>query len=258
MLASTPLVLLLTHYVAVLPHEFTHSLLAWALGIKGNPWLIDWGGSSLLNILLLVDINENVDYKSALAAGQNVAVALVALSGPLLANGGMYLIFRALSRSRSVKTRPILAWVIFWLVVMNLANLWCYVPIRAFAADGDIRHFIWATDVSPWLIYVILGYLVLWALIDFYRRVLPTALDSTGLHSTASRGFVLIVSTVVIFGYFAIPGFLETDPVSLFIAGTSVLAIGPIVLVNWRRASRLPSQSMPDFSVTSAEPAGAR
>jgi hypothetical protein len=237
MLASTPLVLILTHYVAVLPHEFTHSILAWALGIKDNPWLIDWGGSSWLNILLLIHIDENVDYKSALAAGHNVVVAIVALAGPLLANGGMYLIFRRLAVSPSVRARPIAAWVVFWLVVVNLGNLWCYVPIRAFAADGDIRHFIWATDASPWLIYVVIGYLVLWALIDFYRRVLPITLDSTGLRSPGSAFVVLVVSTVVIFAYFAIPGFLETDPVSLFIAGTSVLVILPVILLQWPRLS---------------------
>ena len=233
MLASTPLVLLLTHYLAVLPHEFTHSILAWALGIKDDPWLIDWGGSSWLNLLLLVHIDENVDYESALAAGHGVAVAIVALAGPLLANGGMYLLFRRLSMSAAVRARPVAAWVVFWLVVMNLGNLWCYIPIRTFAADGDIRHFIWATNVSPWLIYVCVGYLVLAALIDFYRRVLPTALESTGLRSTASEAIVLVTSTAVIFGYFAIPGFLETDPVSLFVAGTSVLVILPVVLLRW-------------------------
>jgi hypothetical protein len=237
LLASTPLVLLLTHYVSVLPHEFSHSIMAWVLGIKENPWIIDWGGDSWLNILLLVHINENVDYKSALAAGDTAAVAIVALTGPLLANGGMYLIFRRLSTALWVKTRPVVAWVVLWLVVVNLANLWCYVPIRAFAEDGDIRHFIWATDVSAWLIYVVLGYLVLWGLVDFYRRVLPRAAESTQLRSTASRAFVLIVSSLVIFAYFAIPGFLETDPVSLFIAGTSVLVIPPVVLMNWPRTA---------------------
>lgn len=238
MLASTPLVLLLTHYVAVLPHEFTHSILAWALGIKENPWLIDWGGTSWLNLLLLVHIDENVDYQAALAADHHVAVAIVALSGPLLANGAMYLLFRKLSMSPSVRARPVAAWVVFWLVVMNLGNLWCYIPMRTFAADGDIRHFIWATDVSPWPIYVCVGYLVLAALLDFYRRVLPTALDSTGLRSPVAEAIVLVTSTVVIFVYFAIPGFLETDPVSLFIAGTSVLVVFPVVLLHWPRAPR--------------------
>ncbi|MDQ0643458.1 hypothetical protein [Microbacterium murale] len=240
MLASTPLVLLVTHYLAVLPHEFTHSILAWALGIKENPWLIDWGGDSLLNILLLVHINENVDYHSALDAGKTFTVAVVALSGPVLANGGMFLIFRKLSTTAWVKARPFAAWIVFWFIVVNLGNLWCYIPIRAFAADGDFRHFIWATGASPWLLYVIVGYLVLWALIDFYRHVLPNALDTCGLLPTWPRAIVLVVSTCVIFAYFAIPGFLETDAVSLFIAGTSVMVIPPVILVTWRRVMATP------------------
>jgi len=237
MLASTPLVLLLTHYLAVLPHEFTHSFLAWVLGIKANPWLIDWGGDSLLNILLLVHINENVDYQSALDAGKTLTVAVVALSGPLLANGGMYLIFRRLSATAWVKARPFASWIVLWFIVVNLGNLWCYIPIRAFAADGDFRHFIWATGASPWLLYAVVGYLVLWGLVDFYRRVLPNALDASGLLATWARALVLVVSTGVIFAYFAIPGFLETDAVSLFIAGTSVLAIPPVLLAAWRRVT---------------------
>jgi hypothetical protein len=240
MLASTPLLLLLTHYVAVLPHEFTHSILAWALGIKENPWLIDWGGDSVVNILLLWHINENVDYQSALDAGKTLTVAVVALSGPLLANGGMYLIFRRISTTAWVRARPFASWIVFWLIVVNLGNLWCYIPVRAFAADGDFRHFIWATGASPWLLYVIVGYLVLWGLVDFYRHVLPTSLDACGLLATWARASVLVVSTCVIFAYFAIPGFLEADAVSLFIAGTSVMVIPPVLLATWRRVTQLP------------------
>jgi hypothetical protein len=68
LLAATPLVLLLTHYAAVLPHEFSHSVVAWVVGIKDQPGNVDWGGTSLLNVLGLVDIYENVDYRAALAA----------------------------------------------------------------------------------------------------------------------------------------------------------------------------------------------
>jgi len=237
MLASTPLLLLITHYLAVLPHEFLHSILAWALGIKENPWLIDWGGSSLINILLLWHIDENVDYHGALDDGNAFTVAIVALSGPLLANGGMYLIFRKLSTTVWVKARPFAAWVVFWLIVVNLGNLWCYIPMRAFAADGDFRHFIWATGASPWLMYVVVGYLVLWGLVDFYRRVLPSSLDASRMQTAWARAIVLVVATGVIFAFFAIPGFLETDAVSTFIAGTSVLAIPPVLLATWRRAT---------------------
>ena len=85
--------------------------------------------------------------------------------------------------------------------------------------------------------YVIVGYLVLWGLVDFYRRVLPSSLDASDMRPAWARAIVLVVATGVIFAFFAIPGFLEPDAVSLFIAGTSVLAIPPVLLATWRRAT---------------------
>ncbi|MFB2598980.1 hypothetical protein ACEXQE_14410 [Herbiconiux sp. P17] len=236
LLASTPLLLLLTHYLAAIPHEFTHSFVAWMLGIKSDPLVITWGGDSIANILLLIDIDEHVDYKTALADGRFAAVAITALAGPLLANGGLYLIWRWVIGRAAVRARPVLSYVVFWLLVMNLANIWCYIPMRAFASNGDFVHFIWATNASPWLMYIIVGYLVVWGLFDFYRRVLPCTLEAATVTPRPARAIVLIVATAVIFGYFAIPGFVESDPVSQVIAGTSVLLIPPIVLLQWGRA----------------------
>lgn len=174
LIAATPLVVLLTHYAAVLPHEFSHSIVAWILGIKDTPFNIDWGGSSLLNILLLMHIDENVDYSTALAAGKDWQVALVSFAGPGLTNGGLYLLCRRFITRPSVTSRPGVAYVLFWFLFMNLANLYDYVPISVFADDGDVHHFILATGLSPWTIYVVGGYLVLWAIVDFYRRVMPS------------------------------------------------------------------------------------
>ena len=69
-LLATPLVILLTHFAAVLPHEFAHSVVAWVLGVEDQPGNIDRGGRSRHNVLLLVHMDENVDYPAALAAGK--------------------------------------------------------------------------------------------------------------------------------------------------------------------------------------------
>lgn len=235
LLASTPIVLWLTHYAAVLPHEFAHSILAWILGIKSVPGDIYWGPGSILNVALLVDIDENVGYTRALAAGENWQVALVAFAGPGLANGGMYLVSRWLLTRPYVASRPIQAYVLFWFYIMNAANLFCYVPLRVFAGDGDVHHFLLATGISPWWVYVVGGYLVLWVLVDTYLVVLPSVLGMCGFTSPAGRAVVLTVTTALIFGYFAIPGLLEDDVASVLIARTSLLAIPVIVLLTWRR-----------------------
>lgn len=41
LLAATPVMVLLAHDVAVVPHEFAHSSMAWILGIKDQPGSID-------------------------------------------------------------------------------------------------------------------------------------------------------------------------------------------------------------------------
>ena len=71
--ATTPLAILLAHYLAVLPHEFMHSFVAWAAGIKSDPLDIHWGGGSPGNVPSLYNIDEKIDYKAAYAAGEGAA-----------------------------------------------------------------------------------------------------------------------------------------------------------------------------------------
>jgi hypothetical protein len=41
LLAATPAIVMLTHYAAVLPHEFGHSFMARITGVKSDPWDIE-------------------------------------------------------------------------------------------------------------------------------------------------------------------------------------------------------------------------
>jgi hypothetical protein len=234
LLASTPVVILLAHYVAVLPHEFGHSFMAWFTGIKSNPWNITWGNGSVGDVLLLRGIDENVDYATALSGGKGVAGALTVLAGPGM-SAVLYLLTRFALPLWRTSRRAFVAYLAFWFLFMNLANLYDYVPIRVAAANGDVWQWIQATHMSPWWIYAVIGYLVLWAMIDFYRTVLPLSLDASGIDVPPGRAFVLLISTVLMFAYFATPGLAQSDGVSLFIGRTSLLLIPVIVLVNWRR-----------------------
>lgn len=234
LLVSTPVVLLVTHYLAVIPHEFAHSTVAWLLGLKPEPGDITWGETSPANLLLLVDIDENVDYTAALDAGRGAAVAMVAFAGPGLANGGFYLLSRALIGRHWLETRPVVTYVLFWFLFINLVNLYCYVPMRTFAGDGDVHHFLLGTGLSPWWVYGIVGPLVLWATVDCYRRVIPRTLAICRFETPAQRAVVLVVATLVMFACYALPAFWESDPISNFMAGTSVLLVPVVLVLTWR------------------------
>ena len=226
--------IVLAHYLAVLPHEFMHSFVAWATGIKSNPFDIHWGEASPGNVLLLYYIDEKVDYKAAYAAGKGASVAAAVIAGPGT-NAVLYVVARWVAPLWRNSTRPFIAYLAFWFLFMQLANVYDYVPIRVAASDGDVGQWVRATHMSPWLIYIVIGYLVLWAMIDLYRTVLPETLDTSRIESPVGRAAVLVVATVVMFTYFAFPGLLEDGLLSVFIARTSLLLIPVIILVNWRR-----------------------
>jgi hypothetical protein len=87
------------------------------------------------------------------------------------------------------------------------------------------------------VVYVVIGYLVLWAVVDLYRKVLPDALAASRFDARVGRAIMLVVVTAIFFGYLAVPGLLEDDDAvtTLFIARTSLLLIPVVILVNWRR-----------------------
>lgn len=229
----TPPIVLPTHYLAVLPHEFAHRFMAWGLGHLSDPVAIDWGGASLANLLLLVNIDEGVDYDAVRATGPAWHVALIAVAGPGLANGALLALSRlGLDRAARSGTRPLAYYALYWFWLMNLANIYDYVPMRTFATHADVRHFLDGTGLSPWTVYVLGGYVVAALIVGMLRTVLPLTYRTLDL-PLAQRSALLITSAAILFGYFALPGFFAGDPMSLLLAGTSVAAIPAIVFVCW-------------------------
>jgi hypothetical protein len=118
---------------------------------------------------------------------------------------------------------------------MNIANLYDYIPIRVAATNGHVWQWIQATHMSLWWICSIVGALVLWVVVDFYRTVLPRSLDASGIVAPQGRAIVLATATAILFAYFASPGLAQSDRVSLFIGRTSLLLVPVVILINWRR-----------------------
>jgi len=234
LVAATPVIVLVTHYLAVLPHEFSHSFMAWALGVKSDPLDITWGGSSPLNVLLLINIDENVDYSTAFSEGKHWQVALIAFAGPGLANGGMFLIFRLLFARMASSGPPLVVYLLTWLVFMNLANLYDYVPLRVFE-EGDVSHFIEGTGIPATWIYIVGTYGVLVLMVDFFRKVLPAGLSGSGIVSPVPRAVVFLTATAIMFVYFAVPAVLGDHSVTELMGITSVALVPVVAVLAWRR-----------------------
>ena len=235
LLLLTPLFLILSHYLAVFPHEFTHSFFAWALGYKDNPLNIQYGGLSWSNLLLLSNIDEHVDYETIFKTSP-FHVALIAFSGPFIANGLMFVLSYGLLQKKYVHDKIYLYYFIFWFNIMNIANLYDYVPIRTFTFvnwDTDMSNLERGLNISPWVVYVIAGYLIFLLLWQLFVRTIVQAYVYLGLNSVWTRVFLLILVVLIIFLYFAQAGLHGYGEISRFVSITSMLICPLIILINW-------------------------
>ncbi|TNF65611.1 MAG: hypothetical protein EP298_11750 [Gammaproteobacteria bacterium] len=231
----TPVFVLLSHYLAVYPHEFSHSFMAWALGFKHNPLAIDFGGTSWLNILLLINIDENVNYQFLISHGHLYAMALIAFAGPGLANGLLYVISLILLNLKSLYKHKIIYYFIFWFNFMNLCNFYDYIPIRTLTNHGDVAHFSTGLGVSPWWVYLIGGYIVFMLIWFFFTRTLMKTVTVLNFSESFTIKLMLsILCIALLFGYFALPGILSNyGQLSFLISISSISAIPGVIFAAW-------------------------
>ena len=231
----TPIFLLLSHYLAVFPHEYAHAFTAWLLGYKSNPLALNYGGTSILNILLLINIDQNVNNQLIYAAGHPGYVALIAFAGPAM-NVLLFFISLWLLKLKNIRNHGYIFYFLFFFCLMNLGNIYDYVPIRTFATHGtmvDIVDIERGWNISPWLIYIVVGYLLAFSIWYFFKSTLTQAYVNLNLKNTIERGALMIISVCILFGYFALAGLLRHQGISQFLGATSLIAIPGIIIALW-------------------------
>lgn len=231
----TPIFILLSHYSAVFIHEYAHAFTAWILGYKHSPFDLNYGGTSLGNLLLLTDVDQKVNNSLIYSLGHPGHVALIAFAGP-----GVIVLLFFLS-SWLIQTKKIIAHP-YSLYFLFFFNLWClggtyaYVPIRTFSTPGvliDVVDIEQALSISPWLIYFVVGYLVCFMFWQFFSKTLITLYVYAGISSTVARACLMIVCVLILFGYCGLAGFVNHGEISHFISATSFLAMPGIITVLW-------------------------
>lgn len=236
----TPIFILLSHYLAVFPHEYTHSFMAWILGYKENPLALNYGGTSWNNLLLLANIDENVNYRMIYSLGHGAHVALIAFSGAGIANGLLFILSLLLLKNKNVQHKPYLFYFMFWFNLMNLGNFYDYVPIRTFATHGDMAAIAIGLNISPWWIYIIFGYLVAFLIWQFFTNTLILAYLTLQLKTKLARASLMVTSVFILFGFFGgiIGAVLSTwttgfGDISQFLSYASFIMIPGVIIAAW-------------------------
>jgi hypothetical protein len=83
------------------------------------------------------DIDEKADYDPIFAAGRGLVAALIAVAGVLFGNGILYLISQYGYQTAKSAGRSPLALFFFLLCIINVGNLFSYIPARTFATHAE-------------------------------------------------------------------------------------------------------------------------
>lgn len=245
----TIIFLIITHALVFVLHELAHSFMAYFLGFKSNPFFIAFNdptlkhisGSHWANLLLLSQLDENVNYKMIFASGHGHAAALIAFAGPGIANGTLFALSYFLLKKKIIKQKPAVYYFIFLFNLMNLGNFYDYIPVRAFAHVDDVYNFVTGLNISPWITFIVFGYIVTFLIWQFFSKTLLSAYQSLQLASKAQQSPLMILCVLILFGYFGgfpyiyFIGEKVVGPISYFISATSFIAIPGLIYALWPR-----------------------
>jgi hypothetical protein len=161
---------IVAHAVAYLTHEYSHSIVAWAFGWMKSPFDIDYGSATPGNLLLLGDVSDNVDYKPIIASGEGWKAALIALAGPFVGNGLLFVVLDRVSRTGAIRSHRLLQSFVYWLCLMCAGNVWSYVPIRALSTHADIALSAQGFGISVWLQFPLLMAVSAYVVYHFFTK----------------------------------------------------------------------------------------
>lgn len=230
--AYTAAALLIAHAIAFFLHEYSHATMAWLLGFKANPLAIDYGHLNLSNVLLQQEIDENVNYGRVFGTGHGLDATLIALAGPGIGNGSLYIACALVLTRRASRMRPAGKLFLFWLALMAASNLWSYAPVRTITTHADMALAAHGLGISVWTLLPFVTIPALWAGWDLFSRVLPLVLASMDGGEPLRRTFVTTVACFIFFGVFggvAISG--SYGNISAVVSVLSVFLLFPVVLM---------------------------
>lgn len=184
--------------------------------------------------MLLINIEENVNYSQIYYHGIKWHMALIGFAGPGLANGSLYIISLLLLKNKKVLKNNYLFYFIFWFNFMNLANLYDYVPIRTFTTHGDIAHITLGLGISPYYIYIFFGYIVAFTIWHFFTQTMVKAFVYINLNSFTAQASLMVLCVLILFIYFGLSGLTGNyGEISYFLSATSLIVTPGAIAACW-------------------------
>ncbi|WP_292415657.1 hypothetical protein [Methanoregula sp.] len=206
----------------VIIHEHIHSTTAFLLGRMQDPLAIVWG-----NPLTLDGWDEGVSYSDLFNAGLGADAAVIAVM-PLVFHAVVVIAGLWLLLSPFLVRRKWAFHLVFWFIIVNLMELIAYMPLRAFASNGDIGNINHGLGLSPWVLFFPGTLLILLFLGILFFRILPRANVIIAGDSRPVRYALLFLAAFFVFDWRSIFRVILLPPSS---AGWEIGAIALIACV---------------------------
>jgi len=211
--------------VIVIIHEHIHSTTAFLLGRMQNPLTIVWG-----NPLTLDGWDEGVSYSHLFNTGLGADAAIIAV---------MPLVFHAIvvTAGMCILLSPTLAnnkWsfhLVFWFIIVNLMELIAYMPLHAFAVNGDIGNINHGLGLSPRVLFFSGTILILLLLGILFFRILPRANVIIAGDSRSVRYALLFLAAFFVFDWRSIFRVILLPPTSVGWETGSIALIACILVI---------------------------
>ena len=209
----------------VIIHEHIHSTTAFLLGRMQDPFAIVWG-----NPLTLDGWDEGVSYSHLFNAGLGADAAVIAVM-PLVFHAvvvaaGMYILL-----SPALENNKWAFHLVFWFIIANLMELIAYMPLHAFAVNGDIGNINHGLGLSPWALFFPGTLLILLFLGILFFRILPRANVIIAGDSRPVRYALLLLAAFFVFDWRSIFRVLLLPPASAGWETGSIALIACILVI---------------------------
>ncbi len=191
---TTIVTIVAAHYLMVLAHEWSHSMVGWLLGYKAQPLDIFYGDWTLFHA------EEAINYEQIFQSfpWKAFLIAVAALATNVL----LYWLSQAGLHQSATQPRPFLTQAFFWFAVFNLAELYSYMPLRAFSPNGDVGHFETGLSLPAWVGFVLGTPFIAWQLIVLLYKSLPIAYNALALRSIGSKIAYSFLTASIVFGLY--------------------------------------------------------
>ena len=177
----------------VIIHEYIHSTIAWLLGAKENPMIIQWG-----NLVTFEGWDETVCYSCLFDSGRGTTAAIIAAS-PLIFQAAVFTICLYLMLGDRLLKKRLPFHVVFWVAIINFMELFSYIAYRSFSLHGDIGNINRGLGLSPWLLFTVNTILVLAGIYLLFGRVLPKVNVVVAKGNPRTKKLILILSAFIFF-----------------------------------------------------------